>query len=215
LYESWVRSTPGEPKVFLPTKLSAERQLWQLRDTVEIRLIDPFPSGCSSTSATNTSTRCSPAGLAPYRIITMVLLSVLLGPVATLSSARSLAFNCFVASTICFVIYYVTSVNMNAMTNGALLLRGGGGQGDAQGDLSALEIDQYTTQHNSAEAFAEIAWIMSFGGSVSAACFPFHHLKLWPYGGLTRSCQIQPGHVLHSSERRTHDGNNDRNELCE
>jgi hypothetical protein len=108
----------------------------------------------------------------------MVLLSVLLGPVATLSSARSLAFHCFVASTICFVIYYVTSVNMNAMKNGTLLLRGGGVQGDEQGDLSSLEVDQYRTQKNSAEAFAEIAWIMSFGGSVRAACFPSHHLKL-------------------------------------
>jgi hypothetical protein len=60
---------------------------------------------------------------------------------------------------------------MNAMTNGALLLRGGG-LGDEQGNL---EIDQYMTQNGSAEVFAEIAWIMSFGGSVRAAHFSSSH----------------------------------------
>lgn len=101
----------------------------------------------------STFTRCSPARPPSDRIFNMVMLSVLLGPAATLSSARSLAFNCFVASTICFVIYYVTSANMNPMINGALLLRGGGGLGDEQG---GLEIDQYRTQNSSVEVIAAI-----------------------------------------------------------
>jgi hypothetical protein len=105
----------------------------------------------------------------------MVMLSLLLGPFGTLGSARSLAFNCFVASTICFVIYYVTSVNMNYVTNGTLLLRGGGSLEDEQGDI---EIDQFRTQNSSTDAFAEIAWIMSFGGSVRAPFFPSSHHTL-------------------------------------
>jgi hypothetical protein len=104
-----------------------------------------------------------------YRIIAMVMLSLLLGPVGTCSSARSLVFNCIVASTICFVIYYVTSANMNGIASGVLLLRGGNSLGGEQLDMNSLEIDEYRTTNNYAEAFPEIVWIMSFGGSVRVA----------------------------------------------
>ncbi len=71
----------------------------------------------------------------------MVLLSLVLGPAATLNSARSLVLNCFVASTICFVIYYVTSVNINAITNGSSLLRGGDAPGGERGYAIGLDME--------------------------------------------------------------------------
>jgi hypothetical protein len=109
------------------------------------------------------------------------------GPLNTASAGRSLLLNAFVASFICFFVYYATSFSAVDVTKGALKLRG-----------NELEGKNYPGELES-DRDPQVVWIMSFGGSVrDDVVEPFHRPRCVIL--LTMRMLLKPGNIVHNHE---------------